>query len=64
MMYIFFQNSMFVTVNTTIQVKLITKLIYINVDHDIFRPLLSHYQVCLSLLLLYYMNSAIVNLDS
>jgi hypothetical protein len=36
------QNSIFVSVNTTIQVKVITKVIYINVNHNMFRPLLDH----------------------
>jgi hypothetical protein len=32
------ENSIFVSVNTTIQVKLITKVIYFNVNHDMFNP--------------------------
>jgi hypothetical protein len=33
-----YQNSIFVTVNNTIQVKVITKVIYISVSHDMFLP--------------------------
>jgi hypothetical protein len=41
------QNNIFVSVNTTIQVKVITKVIYININHNMFRPLLGHHQVYL-----------------
>jgi hypothetical protein len=44
------QNSIFVSVNITIQVKAITKVIYINVYNDMFRLILSHYQVYLCVL--------------
>jgi hypothetical protein len=39
------QNSTFISVNTTKQVKVITKFIYISVNYDMFRPLLGHHQV-------------------
>jgi hypothetical protein len=41
------ENSISVTINTPIQVKVIIKVIYINVDHDMFRSLLGHHQVYL-----------------
>jgi hypothetical protein len=40
-----FKNSIFVTVNTTIQVGVITKVIYINVEHNMFQTLFGHHQV-------------------
>jgi hypothetical protein len=43
------QNSGFVTVNT-IQVKVIRKVIYISVDHDMFRLPLGHHHVYLCVL--------------
>jgi hypothetical protein len=41
------QNSIhvFVSMNTTIQVKVITNVIYINLNHDMFQFLLSHHQI-------------------
>jgi hypothetical protein len=39
------QKCIFVSVNTSIQVKVVTKVIYINVIHDMFRHLLGHHQV-------------------
>jgi hypothetical protein len=44
------QNSVFICVNIIIQVKVITKDIYINDNHDMFRPILGHHQVYLSVL--------------
>jgi hypothetical protein len=44
------QGSIFVTVNTTIQVNMITKDIYIIVDHIMFLPLLGRHQLYLCLL--------------
>jgi hypothetical protein len=44
------QNSIFVSVNTTIQVKVIEKVIYINFINDMFRPLLGHHHVYLCVL--------------
>jgi hypothetical protein len=41
---------LFVTVNTTIEVRVITKVIYINIKHNMFRLLLGHHHVYLSLL--------------
>jgi hypothetical protein len=41
------QKSMLVSVNTTIRVKVMTTVIYININHDMFRPLLCHHQVYL-----------------
>jgi hypothetical protein len=33
------QKSIFVSVNITVQVTVITKVIYTNVNHDMFQPL-------------------------
>jgi hypothetical protein len=45
-----FQNSKFVSENTIIQIKVITKVIYIKVNHDMFRPLLGYNKVYLCVL--------------
>jgi hypothetical protein len=37
---------MFVSVKATIQVNVITKAIYINVNHYVFQPLWGHQQAC------------------
>jgi hypothetical protein len=44
------QNSIFVSVNTAVQVKIITKVIYFCVNHDMFRPLVGYHQVYLYVL--------------
>jgi hypothetical protein len=41
------RNSIFVSLDKTSKVKVITKFIYLNINHDIFRPLLGHHQVYL-----------------
>jgi hypothetical protein len=43
------QNSIFITINTTIQIGGITKDIYINVEDNMFQPLLGHCQMYLNL---------------
>jgi hypothetical protein len=35
----------YISVTTKVQVKVIAQFIYINVNHDIFQPLLGHHQV-------------------
>lgn len=40
-----YENSIFESVNTTIQVKVITKIIYINVVHNMFCSLLGYHRV-------------------
>jgi hypothetical protein len=42
---VFIKNNLFVSVNTTVQIKVITKVIYINDNQNIFRPLLGQQQV-------------------
>jgi hypothetical protein len=44
------QNSIFVSVNITIQVKGISEVIYISVNHNMFQPLLGHHQLYLCVL--------------
>jgi hypothetical protein len=44
------ENSVFGSINTKIQVKIVTKVVYIYVNHDMFRPLLGHHQVYLCVL--------------